>query len=178
MMGYDEEWQGATLRKLPMWGNEDFDANFEWPTEEAWNLMDPNTSITSIDFASNHKHEAKVAWCRVYYSDGEIKVFENINPSSGRAFPNHNQETVNFDVTLATPIRAVKAASHGNGTDSINFLDEHQQVVMSYSPFDHNYGKTVNIAENEEIIGVYGNNEKGKTFRNFGFIVKVKPAQE
>ena len=26
-------WQGATLRKLPMWGKEDDEVNFEWPTE-------------------------------------------------------------------------------------------------------------------------------------------------
>ena len=178
MMGYDEAWQGASLRKLPMWGDEDLATSFEWPTEEAWNLMDPNTSITSIDFASNHRNEAKVAWCRVHYSDGEVKTFENINPSSGRAFPNHNHDTVSFDVALATPIRAVKAASHKNGTDALNFLDAHDQVVTQYNPFDRNYGKKVQIAENEEIIGVYGNNEKGKTFRNFGFIVKVKPDQD
>ena len=45
--GYDG-WFGSTLKMLPMWGNEDYEVNFQWPTQEAWTLMDPNTSITSI----------------------------------------------------------------------------------------------------------------------------------
>ena len=28
-----EEWQGATLKKLPLWGDENDEVNFEWPTE-------------------------------------------------------------------------------------------------------------------------------------------------
>ena len=82
-MGYDEEWQGAILKKLPMWGDKDLHTNFEWPSEEAWSLMDPNTSITSIDFASNHRYDEKVASCTVHYSDGETKTFVSTNPSSG-----------------------------------------------------------------------------------------------
>ena len=41
-------WFGSTLRMLPMWGNEDYEVNFQWPTQEAWTLMDPNTSVASI----------------------------------------------------------------------------------------------------------------------------------
>ena len=40
------DWQGATLKKLPMWGDEDMEVNFEWPTEEEWTLMNPNIQMT------------------------------------------------------------------------------------------------------------------------------------
>ena len=45
-----EEWTESTVQKLPLWGNQDVDVTFEWPTEEDWANMDPNLSITSIDF--------------------------------------------------------------------------------------------------------------------------------
>ena len=30
--GYDG-WFGSTLRKIPLWGDQDLETNFEWPTE-------------------------------------------------------------------------------------------------------------------------------------------------
>ena len=42
------EWVGAELRKLPLWGI--VEPNFEWPTPEAYALMGPDVSVTSIDF--------------------------------------------------------------------------------------------------------------------------------
>ena len=41
---YCGEWAGATIVRLPMWGNviEDFEVfNFEWPTQDDWTAMDP-----------------------------------------------------------------------------------------------------------------------------------------
>ena len=116
--GY-EGWFGSTIRKLPMWGDENQEISFEWPTEEAWSFMDPNTSITSIDFACSHRDLVRVGWVSINYSDGETKTFENLIPTTGVAYPNFHQETVNFDITASTPIRAVKAGSHNNGVGSL-----------------------------------------------------------
>ena len=58
------------------------------------------------------------------------------------------------------------------------FLDSDQEVVATWAKNDNMYGRTFDIAENEEIIGVYGTQNYGKTFKNFGFIVKTKNTQE
>jgi len=36
------------------------------------------------------------------------------------------------------------------------FLDSDQEVVATWAKNDNMYGRTFDIAENEEIIGVYG----------------------
>ena len=97
-------WFGSTLKKLPMWGNRDYEPNFEWPTEEAWTSMDHNLSLTSIDFSSKDDYEYRLASVEVNYSDGDSKLFENINPSSGKAWDTFNYES--FDLN-ASQIRAV-----------------------------------------------------------------------
>ena len=50
-------------------------------------------------------------------------------------------------------------------TSAITFLDSDGDVISEYKPF----GRTWNtekyyIAENEEIIGVYGNKDNGRAF--------------
>ena len=65
-----EEWQGATLRKLPVWGDEDAEVNFEWPTEQLWAHMDPNLSLVSIEFTCKDFKDEALSSVRVNYSDG------------------------------------------------------------------------------------------------------------
>ena len=64
-------WTGATLRYLPLWGDKDAEVNFEWPTRESWAKMDPNISLTSLEFRSEESGYSKMASVRVNYSDGE-----------------------------------------------------------------------------------------------------------
>ena len=87
-----------------MWGDQNLETNFEWPTEEAWTSMDHNLSLTSIDFSSKDDYEYRLASVEVNYSDGDFKLFENINPSSGVAWNTFNHES--FDLN-ASQIRAV-----------------------------------------------------------------------
>ena len=95
--GYDG-WFGSTLKKLPLWGDEDYETNFEWPTEEAWTLMDPNISITSLEFSSSRKDTSNLASVKLNYSDGETAFFENINHSgNGMPWERFNYRTFNFD---------------------------------------------------------------------------------
>ena len=82
--GYDG-WLGSTLRKMPLWGDRDSEINFEWPTEEEWSLMDYNTSITSIDFAS-YDRDMTLSYVKLNYSDGQTKVFENFDLNQNRAY--------------------------------------------------------------------------------------------
>jgi len=44
---YCGEWEGATLRKLPLWGRPDDKINFEWPTQQGWAEMIPNAQLLS-----------------------------------------------------------------------------------------------------------------------------------
>ena len=57
----------------------------------------------------------------------------------------------------------------------MKFLDSDNNTIAFYDPEDYaGKIKQYEIAKNEEIIGVYGNKNNGKAFKNFGFIVKVK----
>ena len=57
----------------------------------------------------------------------------------------------------------------------MSFLDSGDKVISNWG---NTHGVSFAIAENEEIIGVYGHKNNGKVFKNFGFIVKVKPTNE
>ena len=60
-------------------------------------------------------------------------------------------------------------------TSAITFLDEDGDVISEYKPFGRTWNtKKYDIAENEEIIGVYGKHIANRFFNSFGFIVKVK----
>ena len=54
---YCGEWAGATLKKVPLWGEKvsDDDVNFEWPTPEIFARMTPNVSLQSIEFKKYHQ---------------------------------------------------------------------------------------------------------------------------
>ena len=49
---YCGEWAGATIVKLPLWGEvvSDSQINFEWPTQEDWASMSPDVELQSIEF--------------------------------------------------------------------------------------------------------------------------------
>ena len=60
-------------------------------------------------------------------------------------------------------------------TYSIYFLDGAGNEVYSYKPGTKSKnGPAFDIAENEEIFGVYGVKDKKNYFTSFGFIVKKK----
>jgi len=46
----------VTLRKLPLWGEKvsDEEIDFEWPTLETFDQMEPDVSINSIEFKTRH----------------------------------------------------------------------------------------------------------------------------
>ena len=46
---YCGEWAGATLKKVPLFGYEDY--NIEWPTEEMWADISPDTKLESIELS-------------------------------------------------------------------------------------------------------------------------------
>ena len=86
----------------------------------------------------------------------------------------YHPETINFDPS--TQIRAVAAYDPGYGFIArIRFMDSVGSELFEYNPLNSTTSTTTyQLGENEELIGVYGNKDKGTWFRNFGFIVKVK----
>merc|ERR1712141_284161 len=128
--------------------------------------MVPNVSITSIEFTSRGPgniaiNDDMMNSIRLNYSDGETKLFENINPNSGKAWKTYNHGTIYFDES--NPVRAVKAYSSAlPGVRAFRFLDEQHNLISEWNIVNRNVGVTYDIAENEEIIGVYGNQNNGK----------------
>jgi len=70
----------------------------------------------------------------------------------------------------------VQSSSNGaDFTHSIFFLDGAGNEVYSYNQGNQSKeGPSFDIAENEEIFGVYGVKDKKDSFTSFGFIVKKK----
>ena len=53
---YCGEWEGATLKKMPLWGEQlsNDEINFEWPTPEIFAQMQPYVFLKSIEFKRYH----------------------------------------------------------------------------------------------------------------------------
>ena len=52
---YCGEWVGATIKKLPLWGDQEREIDFEWPTQTMWDAMSPDTKLASIEFSSQRR---------------------------------------------------------------------------------------------------------------------------
>ena len=70
--------------------------------------MDPNLSITSIEFKCKDYRDASLSYVKLNYSDGQTVEFENTIP---QAYAQH--ETFHFDANV--PITAVSASQKGPG---------------------------------------------------------------
>ena len=68
--------------------------------------MDPNISITSMEFATRRPGEAEMAGIRLNYSDGSTYLYENKIPQE-----HSNRETFNID--RDNKISAVQAYTAG-----------------------------------------------------------------
>merc|ERR1712038_1039872 len=98
-------------------------------------MGDPNISITSIEFKTKDNLESSLAYVKVNYSDGQTKEFQN-----GDAKTNKEHEIISFDADV--PIRAVIAKSidyYGGKVGGIGFLDEQDNIVSYYDPFEWTY---------------------------------------
>jgi len=71
---YCGEWVGATVRRLPFWGDEvpENYVNFEWPTQQQFDQMSPDTKIQSLDLKSTNSHgNSYFGSVKVNLSNGE-----------------------------------------------------------------------------------------------------------
>jgi len=70
---YCGEWAGATLRKVPLWGDFDGEFNFEWPTEIDFAQMKPDVKLQSLDLSipDNTAPSCELASIQVGLSNGE-----------------------------------------------------------------------------------------------------------
>ena len=128
---YCGEWKGATLKKLPIWGEKvsDDKVNFEWPTQEAFDKMSPVVSLQSIEFKTYCYGCSSVSSVRVSLSNGEASpVFER----SGSNL--YKPKTIKFDPN--TPIKAVEAYDGGDYAGLIRFMDSEGKKVYEYNPSD------------------------------------------
>ena len=119
--------------------------------------MDPNTFITSIDFATRDGNvRSEMAGIRLNYSDGSTYLYENKIPDA-----HGNRET--FEIDRENKICAVKSNVYNTMPLGIAFLDSEDNKIYEYK-HDGNgeYTDISDIGENEEIIGIYGH---GKTQR-------------
>ena len=81
----DDDWTGATLRRLPVWGvevSEDDDdnsgsdsdinnnINFEWPTQEDWATMSHDAKLDSLELKMVEHNLPALGSVKVNLSNG------------------------------------------------------------------------------------------------------------
>ena len=69
---YCGELPGATLKKLPLWGEKvsDNEIDFEWPTPETFAQMSPDVSLQSIEFKTRLEQSYYLSSVKVNLSNG------------------------------------------------------------------------------------------------------------
>lgn len=156
-----------------MWGKKaDTDAiNFEWPTQEIMDQWPEDVHLKSITFSTFGVSQTVVSSVQCTLStDEKSPLFDT------KGVDQHHSKTINFDA--ARPVRSVQARDNSNSpyTHAVTFLDRDGSVIDIYNPNnDAREGVVHAIAEDEELIGVYGvRNKANSYFSNFGFIVKIK----
>ena len=85
----------------------------------------------------------------------------------------NSPKTIHFDANRP-PVKSVQANAGTDVLICLAFYDKNKKKIDSYNPDDYSIdGPIHKIAENEELIGVYGVKED-EDFSSFGFIVRVK----
>ena len=69
---YCGDWTGATLRRIPSWGEETPDDyfNFMWPTQEDWALMTHDTKLDSLELKTLYHSWPALGSVKVNLSNG------------------------------------------------------------------------------------------------------------
>ena len=92
---------------------------------------------------------------------------------------NFHAKTIEFD-PVRRPVRSVQATEKNDTIKNLAFYDGTQKRIDCYNPAADNsclepiQGIVHEIGENEELVGVYGVNNRPQHFTTFGFIVRVK----
>ena len=179
---YCGEWAGAKLRKLPLWGVEQVDdeeIDFEWPTQEMFANMNPNERLHSLEFKTRERDG--LGSVKVNLANGESSEALEKQGVTGYYSEFWNEEKISFK-----PDNSIREVGACTGPSSISiqllrFYDSTGNKVYEYNPYNSECGERRvpeeirhEIADNEELIGVYGVKEKKNWLSNFGFIVKTK----
>lgn len=161
-----------SLRKLPCWGQQLEPINFEWPTQDVWDTMDADVTLTSLEFMDEGTMH-RVSSVRCVYSEPKYsKTFEKLCYS--------HRSLVKLNLQSGRKVRRVSAACWQNQMChvlNLRFFDKESNLVCAYDPHAINQDyktQQVYLRENEELFGVYGTKDIYNYFSNFGFIVKVK----
>ena len=159
------------MKKLPLWGNQctPDKINFEWPSQGLFDFMEPDVSLTSLSLKMQDSSAISSIQCVL--SNGEISpVFEN------ECFKGHkHQQTISFEsFGQITAVSAHDSNGNWHCCTRLRFFNSESQVC-EYNPFNRGeMGTEHYLAENEELIGVYGQKDTHNYIDSLGFIVKVK----
>ena len=177
------EWAGAKLRKLPLWmgwnveQEDGEDIDFEWPTQEMFETMNPNDSLHSLEFKMRSR--IGLGSVKVNLVNGESSDALEKSGVSGDYADFWHDEKIWFKPDNS--IREVGACTKMNSIVLLQFYDSTGNKQHEYNPYDRECGNRGvseeirhEIADNEELIGVYGVMDKMDSMSSFGFIVKVK----
>lgn len=140
-----------SLRKLPLWGRqvEQDELDFEWPKEVDLGQIG---SLVSIEFSSYAPNCDEISSVKCHYSNGHT---EHFHVQGSQQF-----ESTELRLDFQRQVRRVAANAHDDPGEiyGITFLDRHGKRLGEYNPLNESRGQAdeLILAENEEIIGVYG----------------------
>ena len=156
------------MRKLPMWGqvHDHSKVDFQWPTLEIFEAMPPDTRLKTILVQSdNISMDRSISSLKLIFTNNvESPLFEC-----------DGNKTKMRKLQFSEQMKIASVSSERAGSPiSLVFNNAFGQELVSYNLHGQFEQKKHDIAENEEIIGVYGVKGSQSSMRSFGFILKVK----
>lgn len=154
-----------------MWGEQvAADAiNFEWPTQAMIDQWPADVSLKAITFSTSDRVGSIASVQCTLSTNEQSPLFDTTGVQL------YHSKTIYFDANR--PVRSVQARDDNSDfIYRVTFADKDRRDIDCYNPNIWNKDgiKTHAIAENEDLIGVYGVRNKEHWFTSFGFMVRVK----
>ena len=150
--------------------------------------MSHDATIQSLDLQMTGSSWPSLASVKVNLSNGQsspVIVADGQWRGTQDYLSLKGEETITFDPDV--PVRAVDAVTLWQSIGSLQFYDGNDELIADYDPVDApaiyrrnnaEYIRTdsrYELADNEELVGVYGIVDYYSSLSQFGFVVKVKP---
>ena len=126
-----------------------------------------DVKLESINFASTNYNSLSSVECTL--TNGESECFESDTDW-------YHLKEKSIDFKGKPRIRAVSATRGNDFTTNIAFWDANDNEIARYNPGNDNdkYSEKYELKENQELIGIYGVQDKCYWLTSFGFLIKVR----
>ena len=161
------------MRKLPVYGYTQGGAyvqDYEWPTADDLRQMprDKPFKVAALNWKKCDQINTVIGGIQMVLTNGQISPLYLTKESSDK-----NLERLDVDFAK---VRRLRGTSNQYWVSQLHFLDGAGQELAKIQSYAQQFGADLDLAEGEEIIGIYGTrNAHNQYFATIGFIVWRPP---